>query len=167
MRSIIRDVYFWLTILLLVIGDILFIGTYLDWFDFGFFLGPYRFNHWLGWIGFVFILIHVPLFMTLKRRYVNRIKLFLAIHVVGNLLAFLLVTVHFASQISRPAQFYPDLGTGLALYVFMVTLVTTGFLQRFGLLSGMRKTWRFLHTSSVVWLFVIIVIHILHGINLL
>jgi hypothetical protein len=167
MSSILRDVYFWLAIFLLSLADIFFIGTFLDWFDFGFVLGPYRFNHWLGWIGFVFILIHVPLFMTVKRRYVNKIKLFLGIHVVGNLLAYLLITIHFASQISRSAQFYPDLGTGVTLYVFMATLVTTGFLQRFGLLNGMRKSWRFLHTSSVLALFVIIVIHILHGVELL
>jgi hypothetical protein len=167
MSSILRDGFFWLAIFILLLTDIFFFGTFLDWFDFGFVLGPYRFNHWLGWIGFVFILIHVPLFITLKRRYVARIKLFLGIHVVGNLLAYLLITVHFASQLSRPAQFYPDLGTGLALYFFMAILVATGFLQRFGLLNEMRKTWRFLHTSSVVSLFVIIVIHILHGIGLL
>ena len=167
MSSILRDAYFWLAIFLLLLTDIFFIGTFLDWFDFGFVLGPYRFNHWLGWIGFVFILIHVPFFVTMKRRYVNKIKLFLGIHVLGNLAAYLLISIHFASQISRSPQFYPDLGTGIALYIFMITLVTTGFLQRFGLLNKMRKTWRFLHTSSVFGLFVIIGIHILHGIGIL
>jgi hypothetical protein len=167
MSSILRDVYFWLAVFLLLLTDIFFIGTFLDWFDFGFVLGPYRFNHWLGWIGFVFILIHVPLFVTMKRRYVNKIKLFLGIHVLGNLAAYLLISIHFASQISRSPQFYPDLGTGITLYIFMITLVTTGFLQRFGLLNKMRKSWRFLHTSSVSGLFVIIGIHILHGIGIL
>ena len=167
MKSILRDVYFWLAILLLCLADIFLIGTYLDWFDFGFILGPYRLNHWLVWIGFAFILIHVPLFVTLKRKYPNRIRLFLGIHVLGNLLAFLLITIHFASQISRPAQFYPDLGTGLTLYTFISTLVVTGFLQRFAILTRYRKTWRFLHTSSIVALFVIMTIHILHGINIL
>jgi hypothetical protein len=79
----------------------------------------------------------------------------------------MLISIHFASQISRPAQFYPDLGTGLTLYTFLVILVTTGFLQRFALITRYRKTWRFLHISSVVALLVIIVIHILHGINIL
>jgi hypothetical protein len=167
MKSIFRDIYFWLAILLLILTDIFFIGTYLDWFDFGFVLGQYRLNHWLGWIGFVFILVHVPLFFTFKRKCFDKIKLFLAIHVLGNLVAFLLISIHFASQISRPAQFYPDLGTGLALYVFMIILVISGFLQRFGLLNGLRKIWRFLHTSSVFALLVIILIHVLHGINIL
>jgi hypothetical protein len=103
----------------------------------------------------------------MKRRYVNRIRLFLGIHVLGNLTAYLLITIHFASQISRSPKYYPDLGTGIALYIFMITLVTTGFLQRFALLTKMRKTWRFLHTSSVFGLFVIIGIHILHGLGIL
>ena len=167
MASALRSVYFWLAILLFAITDIFFVGIILDWFDFGFVIGQYRFNHWLGWIGFLFILIHVPLFVTMKRRYVNRIRLFLGIHVLGNLSAYLLISIHFASQISRSPQFYPDLGTGIALYIFMITLVTTGFLQRFGLLNRMRKTLRFLHTTSVFWLFVIIAIHILHGIGIL
>ena len=142
-------------------------GTYLGWFDFGVIVGQNRLNHWLGWFGFLFILVHIPLFVTLKRKYVNKIRLFLGIHVLGNLLAYMLITIHFASQISRPAQFYPDLGTGLTLYTFMIVLVTTGFLQRFNLLNRFRRNWRFLHTSSVMALLVIILIHILHGIQLL
>lgn len=167
MTSVLRDVYFWFSVLLLVLTDVFFVGIMVDWFDFGSVVGQYRLNHWLGWFGFVFILIHVPLFVVIKRRYVNRIRLFLGIHVLGNLTAFLLISIHFASQISRPAQFYPDLGTGIALYIFMITLVVTGFLQRFNLLSKHRKTWRFLHTSSVTALLVIILIHILHGINII
>ncbi len=167
MTSAMRRGYFWLSLFLLILTDIFFVGVILDWFDFGFVIGPYRINHWLGWIGFVFILIHIPLFVTLKRKYVNKIRLFLGIHVLGNLTAYLLISIHFASQISRPAQFYPDLGTGLALYIFMITLVATGFLQRFNLLSKYRKTWRFLHTSSVTALLVLILFHILHGINII
>jgi hypothetical protein len=167
MSSALRNVYFWLAILLLVITAIFFVGILFGWFDFGFVIGQYRFNHWLSWTGFLFIFIYVPLFVKMKRRYVNRIKLFLGIHVIGNLTAYLLISIHFASQISRSPQFYPDLGTGISLYIFMITLVTTGFLQRFGLLIRMRKIWRFLHTSSVFGLFVIIGFHILHGIGFL
>ena len=67
MTSALRSVYFWLSILLLVLTDIFFVGVILDWFDFGFMVGQYRFNHWLGWIGFLFILIHIPLFVTMKQ----------------------------------------------------------------------------------------------------
>ena len=167
MRSIFKDIYFWISILLLCLTDLLFIASYFRWFNFGTVVGPYRLNHWLAWLGFLFIGIHVPLFVTLKRRYVNRIRLFLGIHVVGNLLAFMLISIHFATQISRPSQFYPDLGTGLALYIIMPALVTTGFLLRFNLITKYRKSWRFLHTGLVVSLFILLLVHILQGIQLL
>jgi hypothetical protein len=167
LKSIFRDVIFWISIFLLLLTDVFFIGTYLRWFDFGFVVGQYRLNHWLSWLGFIFILIHVPLFFTLKRSYIEKIRLFLAIHVLGNLSAFLLISIHFAHQISRPSQFYPDLGTGVALYASIGILVITGFFQRFGLLNRYRKKWRFLHTSLVVTLFIIIIIHILQGTQIL
>ena len=105
-------------------------------------------------------------FVTLQK-YPHKIRLFLTIHVLGNLLANLFITIHFASQISRPAQFFPNLGTGLTLYTFLIILVITGFLQRFALINKYRKTWKFLHTSSIMTLFIIIVIHLLHGIGFL
>jgi len=91
----------------------------------------------------------------------------LGIHIFGDLLAFLLISIHFASQITRPAQFYPDLGTGIALYFFMITIVPTGFLQRFNFMNRFRKYWRFFHASSVFGLLVIIFVHIFQGINML
>lgn len=156
-----------MSISLIVLTGFFFTGTILDWFDFGFKWGGYRINHWLGWVGFLFILIHVPSFLFLKRRYGNKMRMLLGIHIFGDLLAFLLISIHFASQITRPAQFYPDLGTGIALYFFMITIVPTGFLQRFNFMNRFRKYWRFFHASSVFGLLVIIFVHIFQGINML
>ncbi|WNZ29801.1 MAG: hypothetical protein IAX21_02790 [Candidatus Bathyarchaeota archaeon] len=167
MNSIFRNVYFWLSVILLFLAAVLFLGIILDFFDFGFIIGPYRFNHWLGWIGTIFIATYVPLFVLLKPKYIRRIRLLLGIHVVGNLIAYLLITIHFASQISRPAAFYPTLGTGVVQFIFLIILVTTGILQRFNLLSNYRKKWLFLHRSSVLALLMILLFHILHGLGLL
>ncbi len=131
--QVIYDVYFWLSILLLALTDFFFVITFLKWFDFGFVVGQHRFNHWLDWLDFLFVLIQISpfyiTFFTLKLRYVAKIKYFLGIHVLGNLSTYLVITIHFAGQISRSSQVYPDSGTGLALYIFMITLVTKGFLQ--------------------------------------
>lgn len=167
MSSIFRNAYFWLSIILLALADIFFIGTVLDYFDFGSVIGLYRLNHWLGWIGFGLFLAYVPIFVLARRKYVGKIKVLLGLHVLINLTSYLFVTIHFASQISRPAAFYPDLGTGLVQFIFMIVLVTTGFLQRFNLLSQFRKKWLFLHKSSIFALLVILIVHILHGIGLL
>lgn len=164
MNSIFRNANFWISLFLLILTDVLIIGTLLGYFNFGSVIGQYRLNHWLGWIGIIFITIHIPIFVVVKRKYTGKIRLLLGIHVIGNLASYLLISIHFASQISRPAAFYPDLGTGVAQYVFMTILIITGFLQRFNLLRKYRNKWLFLHRSSLFALLVIIVFHILHGI---
>lgn len=164
MNSIFRNVYFWIALFLLIVTDVLFIGTIFGYFNFGSVIGPYRLNHWLGWIGIIFIAIHIPIFVLARRKYTGKIRLLLGIHVIGNLASYLVISIHFASQISRSATFYPDLGTGVAQYIFMIILIITGFLQRFNLLSKYSKKWLFLHRSSIFALLIIIIFHILHGI---
>jgi hypothetical protein len=38
-------------------------------------------------------------------------------HVFGNLLFFALISMHFAAQVGRPAANFPELGTGLAMFM--------------------------------------------------
>jgi len=117
---------FFFAILLIVLSVFFFVVAYLDWIDFGVVVGAYRFNHWLVWVGALYIAFAVPVYALVKRRYSVGSRKWLSFHVFGNLSAFILVSIHFSSQISRPAAFYPDLGTGLALFVSMVLLVATG-----------------------------------------
>ena len=167
MSKLLHNATFWTSIILLILTDILFIGILFDFFNFGSVIGPYRLNHWIGWIGFGLFLVYVPIFVLSRRKFAGKFRLFLGLHVLINLTSYLLVTIHFASQISRPEEFYPDLGTGVVQYIFMIILVGTGFLQRFNLLSSYRKKWLFLHRSSILALTVILIFHILHGIGLL
>ena len=108
----------------------------------------------------------VLLFSTFKRRAPLKMKALLRIHVYGNLLAFLLISIHFASQISRPTL--PDLGTGLALYIVMLLLTATGFLQRFRIVPGLKlQSNRFLHVSVAISFYILIGMHILHGVGII
>lgn len=167
MVSRLRNPYFWAAVVILLLTVYLSFGTYADWFQLGFFVGPYRFNHWLGWIGVVFVAVYTPLYYVLKRRYVKRVKMLLGTHVIGNLLSFLLISVHFASQMGRPAQFFPDLGTGIVLYPVMMILVATGIFQRFQIARNLGRKWRFLHTSLATSFYLVIVVHILQGLDIL
>ena len=136
--------------------------------DFGFVVGSYRFNHWLVWVGSLYIAFAVPIYYVLKRRYPIRTRQLLGFHVYGNLTAFVLISIHFSSQISRPAAFYPDLGTGTAMYLSMLLLVATGFSHRFGIVKSVKtQSQRFLHVSLALSFFLIIGIHILHGLNII
>ena len=141
----------------------------LDLVNVGFFLGPYRFSHWMGWAGAIWVAVYAPMYHLLRPR-LSRIKVLLDIHCFGFLIAFLLISIHFAGQMSRPAL--PDLGEGIALYIVMLGLVATGLVQRFGttpLVKRKHYTPRFnraLHISLITAFYIVIVVHAASGIGL-
>ena len=167
MTSRLKDGHFWAAVLIILATIYLIVATYLHWLNFGFMVGQYRFNHWLGWTGTFFVAIFTPLYYVSKRHYPKRGTVFLGLHVVGNLIAFMLVSIHFAAQVGRSPQFYPDLGTGVVLYLVMLIMAFTGFFQRFQLAQSQVRRWRFLHVSVAISFYLIIFIHVLHGINLI
>lgn len=63
----------------------------------------------------------------------------------GNLTSFMYISIHFAQQMGRPPDFFPDLGTGLALYIVVSILIATGILHRFELAKSLGRYWRFTH----------------------
>ena len=166
--KILRSVEFWAALSTIVVTIVLMIVDNLQWIHFGFFVGPFRANHWFVWIGTLYIAFTVPIIAISKRRYPSKFLGLFRLHVFGNLVAFLLISLHFAAQISRPAAFYPDLGTGTAMYLSMLLLVATGFSHRFGIVKSVKtQSQRFLHVSLALSFFLIIGIHILHGLNII
>ena len=165
---VLKDLDFWSAFVIILVIIYLMVATYLRWFQLNFFVGPFRFTHWLVWIGTLYVAFATPSYYVLKRRYLRRLVTFIKIHMFGNLFAFMLVSVHFAQQIGRPPQFYPDLGTGLALYVVMLVLVGSGFLHRFRIIRRVRPHLnRFLHVSVTMSFYLIIIVHILEGLKIL
>ncbi len=79
----------------------------------------------------------MTLFFSCTKRYsrLHRSRL-LPIHAFGNLTTILLIVMHFAQQISRPAQFYLDLGTGLIPLLYELLIVPAGFFLTLGLLRN-------------------------------
>ena len=137
-------------------------------FFIGFYVGPFRLSHWLVWIGTVYIAFIVPTIALLKKKYPKRYMTLFRIHVFGNLSAFLLISLHFIAQISRPMAVFPQLGTGLALYIDMILLVGTGFTHRFELIPQIKsQTRKFIHVGLTFSFYIIIIIHTLHGLNVI
>ena len=156
---------FWFIVLVTVV---LAIGRVLGWYSLGFFIGPFRASHWLGIIGSTYIAVATPAFSFLKRRFQARYEALAKFHVIGNLSAVLLVTIHFTSQLTRSASNYPQLGNGLALYIVMLLLVVSGFLYRFRILPRIStNTKRFVHVGVALSFYILIGIHVLHGIGIL
>ena len=165
---VLKDLDFWSAFVIILVTIYFMVATYLRWFQLNFFVGPFRFTHWLVWIGTLYVAFATPAYYVLKRLYLRRLVIFIKIHMFGNLFAFMLVSVHFAQQIGRPPQFYPDLGTGLALYVVMLVLVGSGFLHRFRIIRRVRPHLnRFLHVSVTTSFYLVIIVHILQGLEIL
>ena len=163
-----KEKAFWIATAILIITIIVMAAIILHWIRISFFIGPLRLSHWFVWTGTIYIALIVPIIAFLKKRFPNKYSTLYSIHVFGNLLAFMLISFHFASQISRPATSYPELGTGLVLYIAMVLLVGTGFLQRFQLIPRITTpTFRFIHFGSAVTFYLIIVVHILRGLGVI
>ena len=83
-------------------------------------------------------------------------------------MSFMLITVHFTQQISRPEAFFPDLSTGLLLYIVMPILVLTGYLHRFRIFKKIDPhSNRYLHVSLTLTFYLTIIVHILQGLNII
>lgn len=164
--GLLRKIDFWLSLLIVLITIVLAIGRVLGWYSLGFFIGPFRASHWLSIIGSTYIAIATPAFSILKNRLQAKYETFVRFHVIGNLSAVLLVTIHFVSQVTRSAA--PRLETGLALYVVMILLVVSGFLYRFRVIPRFNVgTNRLLHVGVALSFYILIGIHVLHGIGIL
>ena len=117
--------------------------------------------HWIGWIGTLYLAFATPFYPIIKRKYPVYLKKIFNIHVLGNLVGILTVSIHFANHVTRPAFAYPDLGTGIVLYAAMLLLLTTGFLMVSGLGSKFFKQIRFLHPAYAITFYTVIIMHIL------
>ena len=121
-------------------------------------------THWVGWIGTLYIAFTAPLLPVIKRKASRHYKAMLNIHIIGNLLAVLLISVHFAQQLTRPATAYPVFGTGMVLYPTMILLVATGLVLTSGALGKYFRQLHFLHSALVLTFYLVIVMHIIHGV---
>jgi len=140
-------------------------SSYFRWLNFRFIIGPFSLHHWLSITGTIFIAVYTPAYYFLKRRSPRRMRTLLGIHCFGNLLAFMFISVHFSHHLGRPPQFYPEPGTGVTLYVAVILLTATGFLQRFQIARKLGRYWRFIHISVTTSFYLIILVHVLHGLG--
>jgi hypothetical protein len=162
-----RNPTFRSVVCIIIVTIALATANYLGLLELHIRVGPFFIHHWMSWSGSLFIAVATPVESYLKRRSPEKRKLLLNAHTFGNLGAFLLISMHFSQQISRPAEFFPDLGTGLALFIAVSILVTTGVLQRFQIVRRLAGYYRLIHIGATMTFYIIIVIHILHGLGII
>jgi len=166
-----HHVDFLLATTIIIITVILSFLTYNRTMILSFLISPFRFSHWLSIVGTVYIAAATPIFVILKRSpNANWLRL-TRFHLFGNLIFFGLISIHFAAQLGRTGANYPDLGTGLAMFVAMALQVTLGFTQRFRSQKAPFSklfnfnTNKFIHASLVMVFYLVIVFHVLHGLG--
>ena len=161
------NIYFLSALLIVLATVFLIVAVYTRFLRLHFYFEEFYIHHWLSSIGTVFIAFFTPAYYFLKRRYPKHFRTLLKAHVFGNLLSVMSVSIHFVQEISRPPQAFPQLGTGVVLYASMILLVLTGFFLRFQNKRSMTRYWRFLHTSVTVSFYLIILVHVLHGLEVI
>ena len=135
--------------------------------DLHFLVGGWFTHHWLAWAGALFIAIYTAAFYVLKKRKRDSYDMLIRVHVYGGLLSATLIALHFTQHVTRPAEFYPDLGTGLVLFAALVVAVSTGFLMRFRWLRDGMREWRLFHTGAAGAFYLAVVVHTLQGLGVL
>lgn len=158
---------FRLAVTLLAVILCAFVVTYTGLWSIQARIGPYSLHHWFSIIGGGYILGFVAVYAAVKGRPGVRRGSLLTAHVFGNLLALVLISIHFAQHLSRHAHSAVELGTGLTAFILLTVAVAAGFMMRFGLAPEHRNTWRVIHVGVGLSLFVVIGIHALHNFGFL
>ena len=162
-----RKLEFWLTLILLLAVIISSIAAYVFWYKLTFFVGSYLFIHWLSIVATAFIAVSAPIHYILKRKRPQNFKVLLKIHTFGNLLAFWLISIHFAQNVGRLSGALQRLGIGFALYPVLVVTVATGIVDRYQAHAKFSKYIKLIHKYVVILVYLLIVLHVLEGFNVI
>ncbi len=139
--------------------------AYFQWYSLSFFIGSLFFVHWLGIAATLFIALLIPVYYVLKRKRPKVIKTLLRVHVFGNLVSFMLVSIHFAQNTGRLSGYFLRLNFGFVLFLVLCKIVVTGMIERFGQNLKLARFTRPIHRYIVIVFYFVIVIHILQGLN--
>ena len=161
--KIYRKPEFLAAVLILLFTVIFSAEAFVNWFSLSFFVGDRFFVHWLSIVATIFIAVMVPVYYVLKRKSPRHVKTLLRIHVFGNLLAFLLISIHFAQNTGRLIYFISRLADGLALFLVLSIIVATGLIERFGSKLKFVRYLKFVHSYTVVVFYLVMVFHVLQS----
>jgi hypothetical protein len=156
-----RSIELWLTIAILGVTTISSAFAYKFWYNLNFFVGAYFFVHWFSIIATTFISISIPIHYLLKYEKPQKVKLILRIHVFGNLIAFLPLSLHFAQNVGRLTEAPERLGDGFVLYLILAFIVLTGIIERFRKKEKPQKLVKIAHGYSVILFYFAVLIHVL------
>jgi hypothetical protein len=134
--------------------------AFIFWYGLTFFVGFYLFIHWLGIIAAIFPAVSIPIHYIIKRKRPQNRRKILKIHVLGNLVAFLLISLHFAQNVGRLSGALERLGAGVALYFVFSLIVATGILERYQTSGKLLRCIKIIHKYTIIFLYLALLIHL-------
>ena len=152
--------------MLLLATLILSIFSFIFWYELTFFVGYYLFIHWLGLIATLFIVVSIPVHFILKRLQSRKYRQILRFHTLGNLFAFMLISIHFTQNVGRLSGSIQRLGMGFFLYLILILIVATGILHYYQI-DKYLKSIRVIHKYTVIVFYLVMTLHLLQGFNIL
>ena len=163
-KSNFRDINFWIIIIIFLVTVNLSTAIYLGRLNLNFTIFSIRFPHLLGIIGASFVSIFTPIFYILKRRNIKLYKQLLRLHMFGNVISLLMISMHETFRFVRL-----PLGLGFTLYILLLLLVLSGFSFKFNLLKPFRLYIknvphynRFFHVSLTISFYLVFIIHLIN-----
>jgi hypothetical protein len=155
---------FWLTAVLAAAMVALIIITFYGDLPFIYYqFAPISNHHLFSITGAAFILLYTPAYYVTKRRYSKSYYPLLTVHVLGNMVAAVLISIHFGEHISEFAGVALHPATGVPLFVALLALVVTGIIMRFTRPGALTRRLRFWHQSFAVSFGLIVIFHMLYG----
>ena len=139
--------------------------AYFQWYSLSFFVGSLFFVHWLGIAATLFIASLIPVYYFLKHKRPKVIKTLLKIHVFGNLVSFMLISIHFAQNTGRLSGYFLRLNFGFVLFLVLCIIVVTGMIERFGQKPKLERFTGPIHRYIVIVFYFVVIIHMLQGLS--
>ncbi len=149
---------------LLIAAVVIAVGVHAGWWQFSGTIGSLRLNHVLGIVGAAYILVSLSVYALFRMRSPQQQGQLTTAEIFGNLVAFMLITAHFAQQTARSPL--PVLGTGLAAYILVGILVVVSVVWNFTSV-GRIQMWRLLFLGALGALYVDVGIHALRNFGVL
>ena len=122
-----------------------------------------RLTHFLSIIGSSFVAFFTPLYYFLKRKRRRLTKNLLKIHVFGNSISCMFVSIHVVARLIRL-----PLGLGVLSYLFLLLLVLSGYAFRYGVLKPLKLVMkdiphnnRYIHVSLTASFYIVYLFHLL------
>ena len=166
-RTNFNDIDFWIVVLIYLLAIHLATVESIGRLNLNYFVLTAWLPHLLGILGASFIIVYTPLFYFLKRKRPNLNKRLLKMHIFGNSISFMFVTLHMISNL-----ILLPLGIGVLSYLFVLLLMSSGFSYRFGILKPLNVFMkdiphynRYLHISLTISFYIVFLFHLLKATN--